>query len=119
MQKKNGNYEKTLLIIAAVLAAGMIAFTIIDGPKLQERLALQSGSSPNNLNPSYGASQFSVTKADGESQLGFSSYQWQASTVEQIDSLAPKGRSAFRPSGRRACIAASHEQRVLGQERFT
>jgi hypothetical protein len=51
MQKKNGNYEKNLLIIAAVLAAGMIAFTIIDGPKLQERLALQPGASPNNLNP--------------------------------------------------------------------
>lgn len=51
MQKKNGNYEKVLLIIAALLAAGVVTFTILDSQGLSERLALKQASSPNNLNP--------------------------------------------------------------------
>jgi hypothetical protein len=51
MLKKNGNYEKVLLIVAALLAAGVVTFTILDSQGLSDRLAIKQASSPNNLNP--------------------------------------------------------------------
>jgi hypothetical protein len=51
MQKKNGNYEKTLLVIAAVLSVGMTAFALYDRGKLPERLAVRQVTASNNFNP--------------------------------------------------------------------
>lgn len=51
MQKKNGNYEKTLLVIAALLSAGMTAYALYDSGRLPERLALQQARPSSNFNP--------------------------------------------------------------------
>lgn len=51
MQKKNGNYEKTILILAALLAFGAVGFMIYDSQSLPDRLAIKTVSPKSNLNP--------------------------------------------------------------------
>jgi hypothetical protein len=51
MQNKNGNYEKGLLIAAALIAVGAVGYFIWDSQSLPDRLARRQASSPNNLNP--------------------------------------------------------------------
>jgi hypothetical protein len=51
MQKKNGNYEKTILILAALLAFGAVGFTIYDSQSLSDRLAIKTVAPKSNMNP--------------------------------------------------------------------
>jgi hypothetical protein len=51
MQKKNGNYEKALVIVAALIAFGAVGYMIWDSQSISDRLALRIGSSKNVLNP--------------------------------------------------------------------
>lgn len=51
MQKKNGNYEKTILILAALLAFGAVGYTIYDSQSLSDRLALKTVAPKSNMNP--------------------------------------------------------------------
>ncbi len=51
MQNKNGNYEKGLLVAAALIAAGIVGYLIWDSQSISDRLILRTGSSKNVLNP--------------------------------------------------------------------
>ena len=51
MQKKNGNYEKTILILAALLALGAVGYMIWDSQSLSDRLAIRQVSAKNEMNP--------------------------------------------------------------------
>ncbi len=51
MQNKNGNYEKGLLVAAALVAVGIVGYLIWDSQSISDRLILRSGSSKNVLNP--------------------------------------------------------------------
>ncbi len=51
MQKKNGNYEKTLLVLAAILAFASVGYMVWDSQGLQDRLALKQVAAKSNLNP--------------------------------------------------------------------
>ncbi len=51
MQNKNGNYEKGLLIAAALITMGVVGYLIWDSQSISDRLILRSGTSKNDLNP--------------------------------------------------------------------
>ncbi|OYW77186.1 MAG: hypothetical protein B7Z37_05415 [Verrucomicrobia bacterium 12-59-8] len=50
MQNRQGNYEKTILIISSLIAIGVAVFLILESQGLEESLALQMASSRNDLN---------------------------------------------------------------------
>ena len=51
MQNKNGNYEKGLLVAAALTAVGIVGYLIWDSQSISDRLILRPGSSKDVLNP--------------------------------------------------------------------
>ncbi len=51
MQKKNGNYEKVILIMAALLALGAVGYMVWDSQSLPDNLAIRQVTSKSNLNP--------------------------------------------------------------------
>ena len=51
MQNKNGNYEKGLLVAAALIAVGIVGYLIWDSQSISDRLILRPGSSKDVLNP--------------------------------------------------------------------
>jgi len=51
MQKKNGNYEKTLLVLASILAIASVGFMIYDSQSLPDRLAVAQVTPKSELNP--------------------------------------------------------------------
>jgi|JI6StandDraft_1071083.scaffolds.fasta_scaffold07206_1 hypothetical protein len=51
MQKKTGNYEKTILILAALLALGAVGYMIWDSQSLPDRLAISHVIPKNEMNP--------------------------------------------------------------------
>ncbi len=50
MQNRQGNYEKTILIISSLLAIGVAVFLILESQGFEESLILQQGSSKNDMN---------------------------------------------------------------------
>ncbi|MFC5454860.1 Amuc_1099 family pilus-like system protein [Prosthecobacter fluviatilis] len=50
MQNRQGNYEKTILIISSLLAIGVAVFLILQSQGLEESLILPQGFSKNDLN---------------------------------------------------------------------
>lgn len=50
MQNRQGNYEKTILIISSLLAIGVAVFLILETQGFEESLILQQGFSKNDLN---------------------------------------------------------------------
>ena len=50
MQNRQGNYEKTILIISSLIAIGVAVFLIFESQGLEESLTLQQASSKNDLN---------------------------------------------------------------------
>ncbi len=50
MQNRQGNYEKTILIISSLLAIGVAVFLILESQGFEESLALPQGFSKNDLN---------------------------------------------------------------------
>ncbi|MFZ2278844.1 MAG: Amuc_1099 family pilus-like system protein [Prosthecobacter sp.] len=50
MQNRQGNYEKTILIISSLLAIGVAVFLILESQGLEESLTLPQGFSKNDLN---------------------------------------------------------------------
>ncbi|MCF7788167.1 MAG: hypothetical protein K9N47_18740 [Prosthecobacter sp.] len=50
MQNKQGNYEKTILIISSLLAIGVAVFLILESQGFEESLILPQGFSKNDLN---------------------------------------------------------------------
>ena len=50
MQNRQGNYEKTILIISALIAIGVAVFLIFESNGFEETLILQQGFSKNDLN---------------------------------------------------------------------
>ncbi|MDB6007032.1 MAG: hypothetical protein JWR15_4019 [Prosthecobacter sp.] len=50
MQNRQGNYEKTILIISSLLAIGVAVFLILESQGFEESLTLQQGFSKNDLN---------------------------------------------------------------------
>ena len=50
MQNRQGNYEKTILIISSVIAIGVAAFLVFESKGFEEDLALQQVSLRNELN---------------------------------------------------------------------
>lgn len=50
MQNRQGNYEKTILIISSLLAIGVAGFLILESQGFEESLTLQQGFSKNDLN---------------------------------------------------------------------
>ena len=50
MQNRQGNYEKTILIISSLLAIGVAVFLILESQGFEENLTLPQGFSKNDLN---------------------------------------------------------------------
>ena len=50
MQNRQGNYEKTILIISSLIAIGVAVFLILESQGFEESLTLQQASSKNDLN---------------------------------------------------------------------
>lgn len=50
MQNRQGNYEKTILIISSLLAIGVAVFLILESQGFEESLTLPQGFSKNDLN---------------------------------------------------------------------
>ena len=50
MQNRQGNYEKTILIISSLLAIGVAVFLILESKGFEESLILQQASSKNDMN---------------------------------------------------------------------
>jgi hypothetical protein len=50
MQNRQGNYEKTILIISSLIAIGVAVFLILESRGFEESLILPQGSSKNDLN---------------------------------------------------------------------
>jgi hypothetical protein len=50
MQNRQGNYEKTILIISSLLAIGVAVFLILESQGFEESLILQQGASKNDMN---------------------------------------------------------------------
>ena len=50
MQNRQGNYEKTILIISSLIAIGVAVFLILQSQGFEENLALQQASSRNDMN---------------------------------------------------------------------
>lgn len=50
MQNKQGNYEKTILIISSLIAIGVAVFLILESQGFEESLTLQQAFSKNDLN---------------------------------------------------------------------
>lgn len=50
MQNRQGNYEKTILVISSLIAIGVAAFLVFESQGFEESIALQQGVSPNDLN---------------------------------------------------------------------
>lgn len=50
MQNRQGNYEKTILIISSLLAIGVAVFLILESQGIEESLILPQASSKNDLN---------------------------------------------------------------------
>ena len=51
MQKKNGNYEKTLLVLASILAIAAVGFMIYDSQSLPDKLVVAPVTPRSELNP--------------------------------------------------------------------
>lgn len=51
MQKKNGNYEKTILVLASILAIAGVGFMIYDSQSLPDKLAVAAVTPKSELNP--------------------------------------------------------------------
>jgi hypothetical protein len=51
MQNSQGNYEKTILTIASLVAIGVAAWLVFESQGFEESLALAQASSKNDLNP--------------------------------------------------------------------
>ena len=50
MQNRQGNYEKTILIISSLIAIGVAVFLILESQGFEESLILQQGTSKNDFN---------------------------------------------------------------------
>lgn len=51
MQKKNGNYEKTLLVLASILAIASVGFMIYDSQSLPDKLVMAHVPPRSEMNP--------------------------------------------------------------------